>query len=138
MLTLAQIKEYKALAAKHPNNVASKIITNLLDELQQARTEIIKLRSDAIDRRGPYTDDSLMPIGKQYKGELLALVPDDYLRWWINQPENKARESIEIDVRFKSYPEKAFAVQRLKLHDYTVARLHINGHNGNGASIQQA
>jgi hypothetical protein len=131
MLTLAQIKEYKALAAQHPGNVSSKIITHLLGELQEARSEIIKLRSEAIDRRGPYTDHSIMPIGKQYKGEPLELVPDDYLRWWITQPDNSNREGIETDVRFASYPEKAFAIQRLKLYDYTADRLKLNRHNGN-------
>lgn len=130
MLSLDEIKRYKALAAKYPDNVASKIITHLLGEMDEARRIIIKLRSDGIDRRGPFTENSLMPFG-QYKGELLQHVPPEYLDWWAKQPENRNRESIEIDVRFKSYPEKAFAQTRLKLYDY------IHSHNGNGQGLQQ-
>lgn len=129
-LTLADIKRFKALADKHPGNVASKIIDRLLGELSEARQEIIKLRSDAIEKRGPMTGDSLMPFG-QYKGEPLKLVPPDYLKWWMSQPENVNREAIEIDVRFKSFPEKAFATQRLKLYDYIISQ---NGKvSGNGS-----
>lgn len=136
MLTLADIKGYKALVAKHPDNVASKIITHLLGELSEARQIIFKLRSDAIDKRGAFTKDTLMPFG-QYKGEPLELVPPDYFKWWAGQPENLDRESIEIDMRFKGYPEKAFAIQRLKLYDYIHSMNGNGSKNGNGAHIQQ-
>jgi hypothetical protein len=132
MMTLQTIKEYRGLAAQHQGNVSARIITELLDEVQSYRDIINRLRSDITDKRGPYSDDTLMPFGS-HKGECLGNVPDDYLKWWSRQPGNDNRSAIETDVRFSSYPQKAFAIQKLKMFDYVNGRLnHVETYSQTG------
>jgi len=122
-VSLQDIKSYLALVKRYPDNVSSKIITRLLDELQSYRTELIRLRAAMVDKRGPLTDDSLCPFG-QYKDERLGDVPDEYLRWWFR--ENSDRSILELEVHCLGYPKKAIAIQKLKLHDYLKFRWHQN------------
>jgi len=81
--------------------------------------EVVRLQSLADEKHGELSDFSLMTFG-EHKGRKLADVPEDYLRWWLSQ--NSDRSIIQLEVRFKSYPEKAIAVHNLRLHDYLVRR----------------
>lgn len=119
MLTLKEIQEYRQLAAQHPTKTAAKIIVRILDDMQDTRRELNKLRAQLLDKSGPMQPDSLMPFGK-YKGEPMQEVPDDYLRWWIEA--NPDWDVIYIEVLYAKFPERAIAKQKLKLHDYITER----------------
>lgn len=123
MLTYSQLQEYRKLTARYPNNVSAKIINELLNDLQEARNEIFKLRRERLDKKGPLTDDSPMPFG-QYKKEKLPLreVPEDYLRWWYGQQD---KERLEMDAELADYPKRAVALKLLKLYDYLTWRFRI-------------
>ena len=119
MLTLQQVKDYRDIAAKHPGHKSAEIINTLLDELEPLRKELNRLRARELDKSGPYMDGTLMPFGK-YKGEPLHEVPEDYLRWWLEQ--NPDWDVIYIEFLYAKYPEKAIAGSKLKLHDYVMDR----------------
>jgi hypothetical protein len=124
-LTLAQIKQYRQLAAKHPSNVASKIIIRILNELRRQ-----KLRNDQLEaavfgskgRNAPLNGDNLMTFG-EHKGSLLRDVPNDYFGWWLSKQNLQA---LEIDAEHKPYPARGAALQKLRLYDYVRARLNGN------------
>jgi hypothetical protein len=118
-VTLTEIREYRKLAAGHQNNISAKIITRLLDELQSVRDELVKLRLRCADKYTPYDDNAPCPFG-QYKGERLADVPEDYLRWWFNTAGK--REMIVLDMDYGPWPKRVAAFKRLKLYDYIKER----------------
>lgn len=119
MLTLQEIKEYRALAAKYPDTKGGKAINRILDDTQEIRRELNRLRAQLLDKSGPYQPDSLMPFGK-YRGEPLHEVPDDYLKWWLEQ--NPDWDVIYVECLYSKFPERAIAKLKLKLHDYITQR----------------
>lgn len=123
MLSLDQIKEYRALAAQYPTKRAAQIINHILDDNQEMRRELNQLRAKQLDKSGPFSATTLMPFGK-YKGEPMHEVPDDYLSWWIEQ--NPDWDVIYIEVLYAKFPERAIAKQKLKLHDYVTERFNGN------------
>ena len=120
MLTLTEIKEYRNLAAKYPNNTSAKIINRILDDMQEQRRELNVLRARLTDKSGPYTENTLMPFGK-YKGEPLHEVPAGYFQWWFNL--NSDWDVIYIEVLYAPHKERAIARMKLKLHDYIKAKI---------------
>jgi hypothetical protein len=119
MLTLSEIQDYRKLAAQYPNNQSAKIITRILDDFQEVRTELNRLRARQLDKAGPYNSSTLMPFGK-WKGEPLGEVPDNYLEWWLRK--NPDWDLLFIEANYASYPERAFAIQKMKMHDYITNR----------------
>lgn len=119
MLTLKEIQEYRRLAEQHPTKQSAKIIVRILDDMQDTRRELNKLRAQLLDKSGPFTATTLMPFGK-YKGEPMHEVPDDYLTWWLEQ--NPDWDVIYIECLYAKFPERAIAKLKLKLHDYIKER----------------
>jgi hypothetical protein len=114
MLSSDDIRRYRALAAKHPDNVASKIITHLLDEYKTVTDENGILRLKTADKHGEYDDFTPCPFGK-HKGQHLKDVPYDWLQWWFNQSK---RDDILFDMDYGPWPKRLMAVKRLRLWDY--------------------
>ena len=79
----------------------------------------MQLRAKVSDRSAPYNGYSPMPFGK-YKDEPLSEVPDSYLEWWWRN--NPDWDVIYIETLYAPFPERAFAKQKLKLHDYLKER----------------
>ena len=119
-LSLDEIKEYRKLTKKYPSNVSSKIIDRLLDQIRIYQQQLDELHMEAASKIEVLTDWSRCPFGK-YKGTPMEHVPDDYLRWWLEQ--NKERGVMEMDAEFQPFPARAAAIQKLKLYDYVKARL---------------
>jgi hypothetical protein len=117
-LTLNEIRNYRALIQQHPNNISSRIIARLLDVVQLYHDDLVAAKLAAADKYGPYDDGTPMPFGK-YKGERLADVPDDYLNWWFDK--NRDRSAIILEMDYGSWPQRASAAKKLRLHDYLKA-----------------
>lgn len=131
-LTLSEIREYKALAQKYPDNRGSKIIMHLLDELETAGKEIVTLRFKTADMAGEYDDYTPCPFGTEHKGTRLKDVPWDWLMWWFSRNQDRATIILEMD--YGPWPKRATALRKLRLHDYVRQRLK---QQSNGTSIQQ-
>jgi hypothetical protein len=122
ILTLAEIKGYRALAARYPNTTGGRVINRLLDAIQAYRSETNLLRAQATtEKSGPYSDNTLMPFGR-YRSEPLCEVPDDYLRWFTG---SNNRHALFVDAQFQQYPQRAIAQMKLRLFEYAAARLHL-------------
>jgi len=78
--------------------------------------EIERLQMIADEHNSEYSDYSLMPFGK-YKCKRMMDVPNDYLQWWMVQPENN-RELLVLEYQHGSYKDRAIASMKVRLHDY--------------------
>jgi uncharacterized protein (DUF3820 family) len=87
--------------------------------LIEALDELERLRAIADEKQGVFSDFTLMPFG-EHRNKMLADVPERYLRWWLGQ--NPDRGVIQLEVQCNTFPKKAIAQQKLKLHDYLKAR----------------
>ncbi len=117
MLTLQDLRRYRSLAEQHPNNVSSKIIIRLLDEIKVMREDNQLLNAAVFARKGalqPFCGDTSMPFG-QYKGEALHDVPSEYLHWWLKRQNV---EALSADAAVSPYPARGIAMLKLKLCDY--------------------
>jgi uncharacterized protein (DUF3820 family) len=81
--------------------------------------EVERLKQIADERHGEYSDYTQLPFGK-YKGKRLADVPDDYLRWWIEQHD---RYSMSLDAQYGPQSKRQVARANLKLYDYILRRM---------------
>jgi len=115
--TLADIRAYRAHARRH-----MKEVPDFARMLLEACDEVERLRMIADERNGVFSDFTLMPFGKRYRGWKLGDIPDDHFEWWLRQPQNDLG-AIQSEAQFSEYPERAIAQQKLKFYDYAIRRV---------------
>ncbi len=127
-MTAAEIKRYRYYGDRFKGSHRSaKMILELCDEVE-------RLQNIADERNGSFSDCTLMPIGKQYRGRRLIDIPDNYFRWWLREND---RASLVIDAQFsRDFAVKTIAAKKIRLFDYITERLNgeaiQNTGNGNG------